>query len=614
MCGIAGIYSFKNQQIASAPLLSMASAIKHRGPDEEGISIRGINGFGHRRLKIIDLSPRAAQPMTDDSGRYTIIFNGEIYNFRDLRKELEREFKFFSQSDTEVILRLFQKHYLNSWQLLNGMFALAIYDSLECELFIARDHAGIKPLYYFHNDEFLVYGSELKAIFASTLVSSSVDPVSLSQYLKFGYCSGNRTIYRNIHKLPPGSFMRVNKNGIEIHRYWNVRDDFEASERQDPVIRLSELLKRAVENQMISDVPVGAFLSGGIDSSLIVALMTAVSEEPVKTFTVGFPSLGYYDERPYARKIAELFKTEHHEYSVDTDVRDIIERLAGVFDEPFADSSAIPTLCLAELTRSQVTVALSGTGGDEIFGGYRKYMAAHWSSIYHALPSSVRTHIRKAAALLPSSRRSLWQERALLLQRFTSMPHDERPEVRFNTLFSNAEIEELAGIKTESTQNFIGPDDRPAAEILMLFDFEYYLPDDLLVKEDRCTMAYGLEARVPYLDREVIQFMTAQPLNQKVNASSTKRLFRKVAARFIPREIVRRPKHGFGSPVAEWLKSSLRQMMTDLLSQNESMIRSELVENKLKEHLAGQADHSRQLWALMMLELWHRQEIKRNVL
>jgi asparagine synthase (glutamine-hydrolysing) len=598
-------------------MAGMASAIKHRGPDEEGLLVSGPAGLAHRRLKIIDLSKNAAQPMSDEASRYHIIFNGEIYNFRELKKPLQSRYPFFSQSDTEVILRLFQEHGQKTWERLNGMFAAAVLDSSTRELFIARDHAGIKPVYYYYNTKFIVFASELKGLFASGLVPAEIDPDSMAVYLRFGYCPGKRTIFRNIHKLRPGESIHVTPDGIRFHKYWDIRN-FGAGAPEnspafdDPEVELDSLLKAAVENQMISDVPLGAFLSGGIDSSLIVALMSKISLGPVKTFTVGFPSLGYYDERPHARKVADYFKTEHHEFSVQTGVDEIVTRLSNVFDEPFADSSAVPTLCLAELTRSQVTVALSGTGGDEVFGGYRKYMAAHWSHLYETLPAGIRSQIRKAAALLPSSRKTLWQERALLLQRFTSLSTNERPEIRFNTLFTDDEIQQLGFTMIQPVE--FQAEDLPAAHNLMLFDFEFYLPDDLLVKEDRCTMAFGLESRVPYLDRGIIEFMSAQPLNRKVTASATKRLFRKVAARYLPPEIVHRPKHGFGSPVAEWLKTDLREMMSDLLLGPNAVIQSPQIEQKVQDHLAGKSDYSRQLWALLVMELWQRNQTKRSAL
>jgi asparagine synthase (glutamine-hydrolysing) len=432
---------------------------------------------------------------------------------------------------------------------------------------------------------------------------------SISEYLRFGYFPGDRTPYKNIRKLKPGQFCKISQRGMEFQNFWNLHDIKLGSAKISPATyenTLDCLLQSAVEAQMISDVPLGAFLSGGIDSSLIVALMTRFSEKPVKTFTVGFSKMGYHDEREAARKVAEHFKTEHHDYAVDAGVQDILPRLVQTFDEPFADSSAVPTFCLAELTRKNVTVALSGTGGDELFGGYRKYMAAHWSEIFASLPGPIRQGVKKTAELLPASRQSLWKERALLLRKFTDLAVGEHPEIQFNSVFTSDEIKRMMEIDLESSLLDFPESSSSPAHRLMLFDLEYYLPEDLLVKEDRCTMAFGLEARVPYLDRDLIEFMLPLPMKYKVSGSSTKRLFRKVASRYLPSWILKRPKHGFGSPVAEWLRSDLKSMTQDVLFSSTAMISAPLVRTKFKEHQEGKSDHSRALWTLLMLELWRR--------
>ena len=612
MCGIGGVYFFDQRSVPENSLRAMAKALAHRGPDEQGIFSQHSVGLVSRRLRIIDLSKDASQPMQDEQSRCHIVFNGEIYNFRELRKELEGRHKFFSKSDTEVVLRLFMDQPEGCWKILNGMFAAAIYDSESRELFLARDHAGIKPLYYWADDHCLVFASELKALFATELVPREINLQAIAEYLRLGYFPGEWTPYKSIRKLRPGHYCKVNTNGMEIHTYWSASQilreqkmDVAASQIEDA---LDCLLQSSVEAQMVSDVPVGAFLSGGIDSSLIVALMSRLSKKPVQTFTVGFSRMGYYDEREYARQIANHFKTEHHEYSVDAEIEDLLPRLTETFDEPFADSSAVPTFCLAELAKKHVTVALSGTGGDEIFGGYRKYMAAQWSAIFNSLPDSIRRGVRKTAAILPASRRSLWQERALLLQRFTSLPSNEPPEVQFNSLFTRNEIQELLELESEIPPLEFESQSSSAAQNLMLFDLEYYLPEDLLVKEDRCTMAFGLEARVPYLDRDLIEFMLPLPLKYKVSGGTTKKLFRKVAARYLPQSILKRPKHGFGSPAAEWLRGKLKPLAQDILFSSNALLNSRLVEQKFSEHSNGKADHNRALWAILMLEFWYRQQ------
>lgn len=612
MCGIAGIYFFDQRPVPEHSLRAMAKTLAHRGPDEEGIFRQHGVGLVSRRLRIIDLSKDASQPMKDEHARSHIVFNGEIYNFRELRKDLETRHKFFSKSDTEVVLRLYTEEHEGCWKILNGMFAAAIYDSELRELFLARDHAGIKPLYYYIDDHCLIFGSELKALFATELVPRDINVQAIAEYLQLGYFPGEWTPYKNIRKLKPGHHCKVNSDGIGIHNYWSAREILSERKNEVPASQIEDtldcLLQSSVEAQMVSDVPVGAFLSGGIDSSLIVALMSRVSKKPVQTFTVGFSRMGYYDEREHARQIANHFKTEHHEYSVDAEIEDLLPRLIETFDEPFADSSAVPTFCLAELAKKQVTVALSGTGGDEIFGGYRKYMAAQWSGIFNSLPSSIRRGVQKTAARLPASRRSLWQERALLLQRFTSLPTNEPPEVQFNSLFSRVEIQELLELDNAVPSLEFESQSASAAQNLMLFDLEYYLPEDLLVKEDRCTMAFGLEARVPYLDRDLIEFMLPLPLKYKVTAGATKKLFRKVAARYLPQSILKRPKHGFGSPAAEWLRGKLKSLAQETLFSSKALLNTRIVEQKFSEHSNGKADHNRALWAILMLELWYVQQ------
>ena len=605
MCGIGGIYFFDGSTIPETQLRKIASSLTHRGPDEEGIFCEGSAGLISRRLRIIDLSPNASMPMTDEEGRYHLVYNGEIYNFRELKKDLEKRHRFFSNSDTEVILRLFSEKREATWTLLNGMFALALYDSKTKDLFLARDHAGIKPLYFFADDRCVVFGSELKSLFACEFVKKEIDQNSLAEYLRLGYFPGESTPYRNIRKLKPGQSCRISAKGIEFHSYWNSREikPFnQSSENYEDT--LDCLLQSAVEAQMISDVPLGAFLSGGVDSSLIVALMSRFSNKPVKTFTVGFSRMGYYDERDAARRVAQHFKTEHYEYSVDAEIEDILPRLIQTFDEPFADSSAVPTLCLAELARKNVTVALSGTGGDEVFGGYRKYMAAHWSGIFGSLPGPIKQGVKKTAALLPASRQSLWKERALLLRKFTDLAEGEPPEVQFNSIFTTDEIKTMLNMNALPSFTKFAVNGNSAAQNLMLFDLEFYLPEDLLVKEDRCTMAFGLEARVPYLDRDLIEFMLPLPMKYKVSGTSTKKLFRKVAGRYLPSWILKRPKHGFGSPVAEWLRTSLKGMAEDVLFSPDALIQAPSVRKMFKDHIEEKSDNSRGLWALLMLELW----------
>jgi asparagine synthase (glutamine-hydrolysing) len=602
MCGIAGIFFFQPHPVPETPLRKMVAAVSHRGPDDEGFFFGKQGALGHRRLSIIDLSTAASQPMCDESRRFAVMFNGEIYNFRELRKQLEPSVSFFSQSDTEVILRLFQRHQTNTWPLLNGMFAIAIFDDEKQELFLARDHAGIKPLYYYQDDEKFLFASEPRALLASQMVSSDIDPDALSLYLQLGYFPAPFTPYAQIRKLNAGSCMRVSSSGVKINPYWKIPTEIKVPEH--PEQDLEQLLLNSVEQQMISDVPVGAFLSGGIDSSLIVALMSRIAGKRIQTFSAGFSGMGYYDERADAEKIAKLFDTEHHDFMVSEPLEELVTQVATVFGEPFADSSAVPTYGLARLTSKHVKVALSGTGADEIFGGYRKYMAAHWASAYTSLPAAVRQTIRKTVGLLPASRRSLWAERALLLQRFSDLSPQIPPNLQLNAIFSLDEIRKLTGKEPMPVERLFSPFAGTIADNMMRFDYDFYLPEDLLVKEDRCTMAFGLESRVPYLHRDLIEFMNRLPIQYKVSRTSTKRFFRKVAAKYLPSWILNKPKHGFGSPAAEWIRGELKQLAERAVLHSRFFPGNELLREKWQEHQEGKRDHSKSLWAVLMLELW----------
>jgi Asparagine synthase (glutamine-hydrolyzing) len=396
---------------------------------------------------------------------------------------------------------------------------------------------------------------------------------------------------------------------MTIRKFWDCEAPKIAGPKNltAPKMELDEILQEAIKHQMISDVPLGAFLSGGIDSSFIVAAMSRASEEPVKTFTIGFTKMGYYDERSHAARVASLFHTEHHEFVVDQGVPEILPRLVSIFDEPFADSSAIPTLCLAELARKYVTVALSGTGGDEIFGGYRKYMAARWVALYSSLPSSLRATFQKTSSLLPASRLSLWKERALLFQRFTGLNSEKPLYIQLNEIFSPTEVADMLGSPAAEIEFRLSG--KTVVEEMMAFDYANYLPEDLLVKEDRCTMAFGLEARVPLLDRTVVEFMNARPVKDKVLRTGSKILFKKVAAKYLPADIIKRPKHGFGSPVAEWLRGDLRELAEGLLLSSRSFLSREAAKPLFAAHIGG-ADHSKKLWALLMLELWYAESLR----
>ncbi len=639
---------FDSQESARDTLSRMVRALSHRGPDDEGLWIDAQAGvaLGHRRLAVIDLSPQGRQPMHSHDGRYVIVFNGEIYNFRELRRELEREGKapqWRGRSDTEVLLAA-----ISFWGLKKalqgsvGMFALALYDRAEKKLYLARDRMGEKPLYYGWVSGSLLFASELKAFRAYPRWTGSIDRVSVGLLLRHNYIPAPRCIYENVRKLPPGRLLEVElsaggcsvSTGPEPEPYWDPLETalkgqearFEGSEKE-AVENLGELLGRAVQGQMISDVPLGAFLSGGIDSSTVVALMQAASSRPVRTFTGGFHQWDY-NEAVDARRVAEHLGTEHTEmYVSPQEAQEVIPRLPLMYDEPFSDSSQIPTHLIAHLARQHVTVSLSGDGGDELFGGYPRYFQAEemWRRVGW-IPRGVRLGIAQAIRSQPPHRwdRAFGWSGPLLLGRRRS------PRVG-DKLFKMADILDFGS--TEELYRDLVSHWRPSRGVLacdkearsslqggrwprlpglfhkmMFWDMVTYLPDDILVKVDRAAMAVSLETRMPFLDHRVVEFAWSLPLSMKVRDGKGKRILRQLLHRYVPRELVDRPKMGFGVPIGDWLRGPLRSWAEDLLNpvriRDQGFLRPEPVQEKWQEHLSGVRNWQYLLWDVLMFQAW----------
>lgn len=640
MCGIvgeiSGIHEFREGSI-----LAKCDLLRHRGPDSQGTyacEIEGKGGrykiaLGHRRLKVLDLSSRAAGPMPNDDGTIWITYNGEIYNFREIRSELQSGgWKFRTESDTEVLLKAYEAWGIECLGMLNGMFAFGIWDGRLKRLFLARDQVGIKPLYFECRRKGLIFASELKAVRSFSDTSHEVDPVSLAEYLALGYVPGPRTIFKDVLKLQPAHYLVWCDGELAIRRYWKPSDYIrrhseggklrdggnQPLESRELTTRLFELLRASIRRQLVSDVPLGAFLSGGLDSSLIVALMSKVTDRPIKTFSVGFRGRGYYDERVHARQIAELFGTDHREFEVEPRAVDDLPRLVQYFDEPFADSSAIPLFHLAREARQYVTVTLSGTGGDDLFGGYRRYMAHRVQRLYDRIPKFMRENLAAVARHLPATRKTKLGEYILFLRRLTCCDSQGAYQSYLNLMTVinpslMAEVMQDPWIPSGAPGAGEGPfADSPYPEdtvnSLLYRDFHTYLPDDLLVKEDRMTMAHGLESRVPFLDRDLVEFAWRIPGNLKVKGWTTKYVLKKAAERVLPLEIVHRTKHGFAVPLAEWFRSGLREMAYDLLrSSNSGYLRPGGGERLLDAHQSGKVDYSPQLWALLVLRVWEEQ-------
>jgi asparagine synthase (glutamine-hydrolysing) len=597
----------------------MCKTLIHRGPDDEGYFIEHNVGLGMRRLNVIDLVT-GHQPISNEDGRIWIVFNGEIYNYRELRKELEKAgHEFSTKTDTETIIHAYEEYGEDCVTKLNGMFAFAIWDSLEQKLFLARDRLGIKPLYYFVTEDCLVFGSELKAILEYEEIPRKIDLEALDSFLTFEYIPAPLSIFKGIKKLLPGHILTLQDGKVTIHRYWNIQFNSFKGNEEELGQALYDLLKDAVRMRLISDVPLGAFLSGGIDSSTIVCMMSEMMDQPVKTFSIGFEDASY-NELQYARTVSQHFGAEHHELTIQPDAVKLVEDLVGYLDEPFADVSIFPTYLVSQLARRNVTVVLSGDGGDELLAGYEWYIADKIERYYHKMPAVVRTqYLPKVVKYLPpTSRKKGFINK---LKRFVegSVIHDSLQHFRWNVFMTAEKKSYLYG---ETLKNSVDGFSAYSPMIAYLNAFETadalwqqqfadiktYLVDDILVKVDRMSMANSLEARTPFLDHRVVEFAAALPSHLKLNGFKTKYLLKRCMATKLPREILNRKKEGFSIPIKNWLKQELRPLMQDVLSpkriEKEGLFNATYIEKLKSEHLRGVANHSHQLWSLMVFGIW----------
>jgi asparagine synthase (glutamine-hydrolysing) len=624
MCGICGYLSRRGpaaRELASA----MAGTLAHRGPDGEGLQVDGPVALGHRRLSIIDLSDAASEPMANEDGSLWLTFNGEIYNFRELRKALEPRHRFRSRSDGEVILHLYEERGDEAVAALDGMFAFALWDGRQRRLLLARDRVGKKPLFYHDGPGFFAFASEAKALLAHPEVPHERDPAALPLLLTYGYVPTPGTVYRGIHALPPAHrLVATEQETSEPRRYWRAafrserRNGEAAFDEAGAEERFRTLLKQAVERRLEADVPLGAFLSGGLDSSSVVAFMAEAAGSRVKTFTIGFAGHTQYDERAHARVVAERFATEHTEFVVEPKALDLIDRLVWHHDGPFGDSSAVPTYLLSELTRQQVTVALNGDGGDEVFAGY---LRLYGGALSERVPRAFFRAAQVLLGLLPEPRDRRHPLRfATRFAEAGSLPLLER-YLRWNAYFTDG----LGGLLrpdavgaldrerllTSFEASHAAGNGSTLARLLQL-NFETYLVDDLLVKMDRTSMAHGLEARSPFLDTAVVEFGASLPDSQRMRLGKGKLLLRRAMRGILPDSIMARGKMGFGAPLAAWFRSDLegfvRERLLDEASPLYEYLRPEPVAALLRRHGDAAADLSAQIWLLLTLESWLRQE------
>jgi asparagine synthase (glutamine-hydrolysing) len=652
MCGICGEIDFYNKNVRVDSVRKMCDVLGHRGPDDEGMvfiqddkllevgrpspAYLDENGFkvglGHRRLSIIDLSKAAHQPMSNEDRTIWIVFNGEIYNFQELREGLEKKgHRFKSKSDTEVILHGYEEWGVECLSHFRGMFAFAIWDSRLQQLFMARDRLGKKPLVYTHQNGHLAFASEIKALLQIPGFERKVNHHALHHYLTYQYVPSPDSIFESIKKLPPAHYLLYDRNGnIRIERYWKLKfnpNHQTYTDAQELGDRIRTELEESVKLRLISDVPLGAFLSGGVDSSLIVGIMAKFSEKPVKTFSIGFEEKDF-DELSYARLVSNHFATEHHEFVVKPNAIEMLPKLVWHYNEPFADSSAIPTYCVANMTKDFVKVVLTGDAGDENFAGYPRYLRSRWGASFTKIPEKLRRN------LLPSFLRALstlgWREKTLnrLSDFMESLCTDQaRNYAEQIKVFNAKEKEDIYTVDFCKRVEKIDPLDfllnkfgesgtEDPLEQLLYVDMNSYLPEDLLVKMDIATMANSLEARVPFLDHKFMELVAGIPSQLKLKGSKTKFILKTAFNGFLPDAIFKRRKMGFGVPVSRWFRNELKDYVYDILldprTLNRGYFKREGVERLLNNHIELRYDHSARIWSLLFLEMWFRVFVDRK--
>jgi asparagine synthase (glutamine-hydrolysing) len=621
VCGIYGALNLDGNPAAAEALLPMDRITVHRGPDDRGAYADGPLSFGMRRLSIIDVAG-GHQPLSNEDRTLWLVANGEIYNYRTLRGELQaRGHRFSTGSDCETILHLYEEHGDDFVRHLNGMFAFALWDARRRRLLVARDRLGIKPVYVRQDAKRLIFASEAKAILALPGLEPELDPAALSSYLALGYVPAPQSIFRGIRKLPPATLLIAEEGRVVEQRYWRVPADVDHAPREDEWVgRVRARLEESVHMQMVSDVPIGAFLSGGVDSSAVVAFMAAHSDRPVKTYAIGFEggdAEAYYNELPFARQVAELFQTDHHEILVRPDTVSLLPRLLWHMDEPIADTAFVTTYLVSEFARRDVTVILSGVGGDELFGGYRRYLGTHYQARFARLPAPVR---RAAVALgeqLPSDRHSRLLDAMRLAKGFLStagLPFEEqyRSYVQVFPPDDAADLlcERAPAARDPLVDAFLAASGTDEVNRMLGVDAETQLPDDLLLLTDKMSMAVSLECRVPLLDHELVELAARIPAGVKVRGGRLKHVMKAALADVLPRPLIARKKRGFGTPMGAWLKGDLAPVLRSLLSEHSvkarGLFRHSAVAGLIAAHEANRVDGTDRLLALLNLEIWAR--------
>ena len=620
MCGICGVVDFDRSEAVSAELLQrMNDTLKHRGPDDAGIHLAPHVGLGHRRLSIIDVAG-GHQPLSNEDKTVWVLLNGEIYNYPELRERLlKRHHAFTTRSDTEVIAHLYEDEGEACFAQLRGMFAIALWDARKRHLLLARDRVGKKPLFYSHQGAQVIFGSELKALLASQDLDRAVDPQAICDYFSLGYVPAPKTIYRSVRKVLSGHYLRFSPQGIKDVQYWDLSF---ANSRQQTEEQWCELLKsvicEATRVRLMSEVPLGAFLSGGVDSSSVVAFMSRLMNRPVTTCSIGFEEEGY-NEGPFARRIAEKFGTDHHEHTVKPSAVDVVNKLAWHYDEPFADSSAVPTYYVSWVARQHVTVALGGDGGDENFAGYRRYYFDRFDNrIRHVLPFAIRRpvfgtlgryypHLGWAPRFLRG--KSTFQSLACSpLEGYFRSVSIFRPEEKHKLLSADLRSATKGYDTLDVFRQYYDRADAfdPLSRIQYL-DIKTYLTDDILAKVDRASMAVSLEVRAPLLDHKLMELVAGIPAALKLRGTNGKYILKKALEPILPSEILYRPKQGFSIPIDRWFRRELKDLAQEVLfSTKDGVLRTSYLKKIWEQHQKGRADRSAYLWAVLMFRIWQK--------
>lgn len=611
MCGICGVfYSDKDRNVSRPVLEAMTQILAHRGPDDAGIFVNGSIGLGHRRLSVIDLKG-GHQPLSDSQGQYWITFNGEIYNFKEIRKNLEAQgCAFKTQTDTEVILQAYRVMGVDCLNLFRGMFAFAIWDGPKRRLFLARDRLGKKSLYYYFKDGVFLFASELKSFLKYPDLDLHINLGAVKEFLTYQYIPSPETIYREISKLPPAHYLVLENQNVSLKKYWSASWDAKKEGTEETlVLEGMESLLESVHLRLRSDVPLGVFLSGGLDSSAIVALMSQGLSQPLKTFSVSFAGSAD-NETFYAREVAASFGTEHHEIEIHPCVMESLEKWVWHFDEPFGDSSALPTYWMAQEAKKIVTVVLSGDGGDECFGGYERYtQKLMFDRCFKLFPKWLAMYDGATQKEWPSNRSGrLAKEMRWLAGLKPKERYDHWMRIYREPLLSNL-LEENLRKENFSILNEVDETLHPMDQ-MMKSDFETYLPDCLMVKVDRASMAHGLEVRSPFLDHEIVEFCARLPPSLKMKGFQKKILLKKMMKAGLPSSILNRKKQGFTVPLNQWFRTELKSFAYDILlstkALNRGYVQSQAVKRLLDDHMQEKDQHGHRIWLLLILELWHR--------